>query len=162
MWVRDEVAEFELESADRARDPSFEAEKLALAAALVKLLSALGKCSSGTMLENIVSQLSTLASLPPVADEMLRWRSPSPSTMPCALSTACDQDSRSEEEPGPSVVVRRSMRRKGGRSTTALEACVGTVSSRSRPLEDARCSRLGLSCDLCSLEGMSMLMSSEL
>jgi len=129
MCVRDEVAELELESVDRERDPSFEAEKLALAAALVKLLSALGKCSSGTILENIVSQLSTLFSLPPVADEMLRWRSPSPSTTPCVLSTAGDQDSRSEEGPGPSVVVRRLMLRKGGKSATWPEACVGTVSS---------------------------------
>src|SRR5579871_3320449 len=98
MCVREEVAELELESVDRERGPSFEVEKLALAAALVKLLSALGKCSSGTMLENIVSQLSTLVSLPPpVEDEMLRWRSPSPSTTPCVLVTVGDQDSRSEE-----------------------------------------------------------------
>jgi hypothetical protein len=159
MCVRDEVAELELESADRARDPSFEAEKLALAAALVKLLSALGKCSSGTMLENMVSQLSTLASLPPVADEMLRWRSPSPSMTPCVLSTAGDHDSRSEEGPGPSVVC-RSIRRRGGRWATALEACVGTVSSCSRPLEDARCSLLGLSCGLCSSEVISTFMCS--
>jgi hypothetical protein len=162
MCVSDEVAELELESADRARDPSFEAEKLALAAALVKLLSTLGKCSSGTMLENMVSQLSTLASLPPAADDMLRWRSSGPSTTPCVLSTVGDQDSRSEEGPGPSMVVCRPIRRRGGKSATVPGACVGTVSSRScsRPLEDTGCSRLGLGCDLRSSEVMSMFIFS--
>lgn len=115
MW--NELAEFESAECERELF-EFEAEKLALAAALVKELSADGRLVSGTMLANIVSQLSALPAL-----EILPGREP--------VSAAGTKDSRRPDDGrGPSVMFRWLMRRRGGMSATAPD--VSTISGRAR------------------------------
>lgn len=103
--VREEEAEFEFELPAR----ELGCEKDADAAAEAKEDSAVGARGSGATLVSIVSHWSSTTGL------MLRSRSPRPSSVVAGL-----QDSRRElAGKGPSAMVRRPMRRSGGKVTVA-------------------------------------------
>lgn len=144
--VREDEAELELELL--VRELECELENEADAAADAKDESAVGATGSGATLSSMVRQWSSVTGL------ILRSRSPKPSSVVAGL-----QDSRRElDGSGPSAMVRRPMRRSGGKPT-ALSLSSSSASqgcSRGRPIRAGGCGSMnGVGTGNLAWEGVS-------